>query len=100
MRDRGDCFQWTYCGPYDMAEIYWWDAGAPGGQFYDCMADWACANQTLDNYIDKYCTKDFVGHDPPCSCEEQARIHHCGPLGINTEHCDEAWQVYEKCLNN
>ena len=42
-----------YCGPYDMAKTYWQDAGAPGGEFIDCMADWACANQTLDNYIDR-----------------------------------------------
>ncbi|KAF0291117.1 Lysozyme [Amphibalanus amphitrite] len=100
MRPYRYCFMSIYCGPYDMTHDYWLDAGSPGGDFYNCMVDWACANQTLDNYIDRYCIQEVVGHGPPCSCEEQTRIHHCGPYGINTEHCDEAWQVYEKCLSN
>ena len=56
MRSYGDCFQGTYCGPYDMSEPYWidaWYASEPGYDFLSCMADWTCANQTLDNYIER-----------------------------------------------
>ncbi|XP_037089950.1 invertebrate-type lysozyme-like [Pollicipes pollicipes] len=101
MPAKGTCLNGVYCGPYGMSIQYWIDAGSPSGNFYDCMNDWECSNKTLEVYGTKYCQTQFVGHAPPCSCEEQARIHHCGPYSIHAQFCDSYWFGYmQPCIGS
>ncbi|XP_043199443.1 lysozyme-like [Amphibalanus amphitrite] len=96
-----DCLDGVYCGPYGMTIQYWMDAGQPGDNFFDCMGDWSCANKTLDNYVNKYCQTMFVGHSAPCSCEEQVRLHHCGPYSIHAAFCNTFYDNYfEPCIRS
>ena len=51
-------------------------------------------------FVTRYCQTMFVGHSPPCSCEEQARIHHCGPYSIYAPFCNTFYDNYfEPCMN-
>ena len=61
-----DCLEGTYCGPYGMSLNYWLDVKEEDDDnFYTCMGDWACANKTLNNYIDKWVTRS---ESDGCSC--------------------------------
>ncbi|ROT76238.1 lysozyme [Penaeus vannamei] len=81
------------CGPWAVTKPYWEDAHKPGGEFYTCMGDWDCNEQTVRAYLDRYVS------NPYASCETYARTHYGGPWGMNEDYATDYWLQVKDCLD-
>ncbi|XP_037788962.1 lysozyme-like [Penaeus monodon] len=82
------------CGPWAVTKPYWEDAHKPGGDFYPCMADWDCNEQTVRAYLDRYVENPFA------TCETYARTHYGGPWGMNEDYATDYWLLVKDCLDD
>ncbi|XP_042859431.1 lysozyme-like [Penaeus japonicus] len=81
------------CGPWAITKPYWTDADKPGGDYYTCVADWDCNEETVRAYLARY-----VGN-PHASCETYARTHYGGPWGANEDYATDYWHMVKDCLD-
>lgn len=97
----------TFCGPYQISQAYWQDAGQPvanqgTGQsasqaFEECATDMTCSENTVRRYLVKYarnCNKDSL-----LDCEDIARLHKAGPFACDQPALESTpyWTGFQDC---
>ncbi|CAG2108311.1 unnamed protein product, partial [Medioppia subpectinata] len=87
----------SYCGPYLISWAYWSDGGQPGGDYATCANDKACAERTVQGYMNKW-QRDCDG-DGVVDCADFAAIHKLGPHSCNSESLrgTDYWTSYQSC---
>ncbi|XP_047499051.1 lysozyme-like [Penaeus chinensis] len=81
------------CGPWAITEPYWVDGGRLFNNFYKCVEDWKCNEDTVRNYLDRYVT------DSDAKCQDYARTHAGGPLGAWNDGTLPYWYSVKDCLD-
>ncbi|OQR66177.1 lysozyme-like [Tropilaelaps mercedesae] len=80
----GDKATGEVCGPFQITQPYWEDAGKPGNDFLSCVNTRDCSETAIINYMEKF-GKDCDG-DGEVTCGDYARIHTAGIAA-----CDAPW---------
>ncbi|XP_042889606.1 lysozyme-like isoform X2 [Penaeus japonicus] len=81
------------CGPWAITEPYWMDGGRLFGDFYRCVENWQCNEDTVRNYLKRYVT------NPDAKCQDYARTHAGGPLGAWNDGTLSYWYSVKDCLD-
>ncbi|XP_022648598.1 lysozyme-like [Varroa destructor] len=89
-----------YCGPFQISEAYWIDAGRPGGTpgYAQCAINRSCAEDTIISYMNKFGT-DCDG-DAQVTCDDYARMHKAGRGGCSAPWVLDTpyWTQYTQCM--
>lgn len=93
-----------HCGPFQLTQAYWIDAGRPGHSsgvsFEQCANNRACAEQTVFNYIDRFAND--CDHDGQLTCNDFAILHRTGRSSCHLDRIRSTtfWQnfAHSKCF--
>ncbi|XP_003742436.1 lysozyme [Galendromus occidentalis] len=90
----------AYCGPFQISDAYWIDAGKPGSSigFAQCAQDRACAEETVIQYMNKWGTD--CDNDGAVTCADYARMHKAGRTGCQAPWVLETpyWRQFNQCM--
>ncbi|XP_003739024.1 lysozyme [Galendromus occidentalis] len=85
------------CGPFQITEPYWEEAGKPGGDFISCVTSMNCSKTAMTTNM-AVSARDCDGDDK-VTCSDIARIHMAGAKGCHepwvTLHL--FWEIFEDC---
>ncbi|KAI0207585.1 Invertebrate-type lysozyme [Lamellibrachia satsuma] len=86
------------CGPFQIKEPYYLDAGEPGNTWKTCTRMMSCSRRTVRAYMDRYGDNCAVkAGKEMATCEMYARVHNGGPSGCIMPFSIPYWKKVLAC---
>uniref|UniRef100_A0A1A9WK38 lysozyme n=1 Tax=Glossina brevipalpis TaxID=37001 RepID=A0A1A9WK38_9MUSC len=94
------------CGPFHITYPYWvkggkltldGDSSQSVDAFPNCVSDYVCAANTIQNYMQRY--GQDCNNDREINCHDYAAIHKLGGYGCKGDLPEEYLEVLDMCLN-